>query len=131
MSFRFPTSVTLKHTVVAANAKALVTEHRSGNQSRISRDELQHRWSTLGGALLNCGSFVEKFTKRGSFGIRAQGAEVAMSTPDNHGFSDVSPKTAKIKVVGVGGGGGNAVNRMVDKGLQVILSGVRHWSEPH
>ena len=35
----------------------------------------------------------------------------------------VSPmETAKIKVVGVGGGGNNAVNRMISSGLQVPLS---------
>ena len=32
--------------------------------------------------------------------------------------------TAKIKVVGVGGGGGNAVNRMIKSGLQ----GVEFWA---
>ena len=29
------------------------------------------------------------------------------------GFSDVSRQAARIKVIGVGGGGGNAVNRMI------------------
>jgi cell division GTPase FtsZ len=28
---------------------------------------------------------------------------------------------ARIKVIGVGGGGGNAINRMINSGLQVIL----------
>lgn len=31
---------------------------------------------------------------------------------------------ARIKVIGVGGGGGNAVNRMISSGLQVSWSGM-------
>jgi cell division GTPase FtsZ len=32
-------------------------------------------------------------------------------------------ETARIKVVGVGGGGNNAVNRMIGSGLQVMAGG--------
>ncbi len=35
-------------------------------------------------------------------------------------FSDDAPNNAKIKVIGVGGGGGNAVNRMIDTGLEGV-----------
>ena len=35
-------------------------------------------------------------------------------------FETPTNSTAKIKVVGVGGGGGNAVNRMIDAGLQGV-----------
>ena len=35
-------------------------------------------------------------------------------------FDDTVKKTAKLKVVGVGGAGGNAVNRMVQSGLQGV-----------
>jgi cell division GTPase FtsZ len=31
-------------------------------------------------------------------------------------------ETARIKVVGVGGGGNNAVNRMIGSGLQVVAA---------
>lgn len=37
-----------------------------------------------------------------------------------NGFDDAWPGEARIKVVGVGGGGGNAINRMVNKGLQGV-----------
>ena len=33
---------------------------------------------------------------------------------------------ARIKVIGVGGGGNNAVNRMIGSGLQVIAIYVQH-----
>jgi len=33
--------------------------------------------------------------------------------------SGVKPGVARLKVIGVGGGGGNAVNRMISSGLQV------------
>ena len=35
-------------------------------------------------------------------------------------FDDVAGDAAKICVIGVGGGGGNAVNNMVDKGIQDV-----------
>ena len=35
-------------------------------------------------------------------------------------FDDTNEETVQIKVVGVGGGGGNAVNRMVDAGIQCV-----------
>src|SRR5512146_379874 len=35
-------------------------------------------------------------------------------------FSDDAINNAKIKVIGVGGGGGNAVNRMIDTGLEGV-----------
>jgi cell division GTPase FtsZ len=35
---------------------------------------------------------------------------------------------ARIKVVGVGGGGGNAVNRMINSGLQVNIQALRSTS---
>ncbi len=35
-------------------------------------------------------------------------------------FSDDAINNAKIKVIGVGGGGGNAVNRMIDAGLEGV-----------
>jgi len=38
-------------------------------------------------------------------------------------FSDPMPE-ARIKVIGCGGGGGNAVNRMINSGLQ----GVEFWT---
>lgn len=40
------------------------------------------------------------------------------------------PGLAKIKVIGVGGGGGNAVNRMVESGLQVCVRAT-HPSRDH
>lgn len=48
------------------------------------------------------------------------------STPDEEFRSDdiVPSSTAKIKVIGVGGGGGNAVNRMIASNI----SGVEFWS---
>ena len=35
-------------------------------------------------------------------------------------FSEEAINNAKIKVIGVGGGGGNAVNRMIDAGLEGV-----------
>jgi cell division protein FtsZ len=35
-------------------------------------------------------------------------------------FNEEAPNDAKIKVIGVGGGGGNAVNRMIDSGMEGI-----------
>src|SRR5678810_559269 len=35
-------------------------------------------------------------------------------------FNDEARDDAKIKVIGVGGGGGNAVNRMIDAGMKGI-----------
>ena len=35
-------------------------------------------------------------------------------------FNEESLNDAKIKVIGVGGGGGNAVNRMIDAGVEGI-----------
>ncbi|MBN1466120.1 cell division protein FtsZ [candidate division KSB1 bacterium] len=35
-------------------------------------------------------------------------------------FEDVSRQSAKLKVVGVGGAGGNAINRMIDEGLKGV-----------
>ena len=35
-------------------------------------------------------------------------------------FNEESRNDAKIKVIGVGGGGGNAVNRMIDAGMEGI-----------
>src|SRR5207237_6378208 len=35
-------------------------------------------------------------------------------------FNDEARNDAKIKVIGVGGGGGNAVNRMIDSGMKDI-----------
>ena len=49
---------------------------------------------------------------------------------DETPVQDQTPHSAvnptKIKVVGVGGGGGNAVNRMIKSGL----SGVEFWNLP-
>ena len=39
------------------------------------------------------------------------------SAPVKVSFDDVSPASAKIRVIGVGGGGGNAVNRMIASGV--------------
>ena len=39
-------------------------------------------------------------------------------------YSENLEDQAKIKVIGVGGGGGNAVNRMIDGGVQ----GVDFWA---
>src|SRR5438270_1782700 len=36
------------------------------------------------------------------------------------GYNDDSRNDARIKVIGVGGGGGNAVNRMIDAGMDGI-----------
>jgi cell division protein FtsZ len=35
-------------------------------------------------------------------------------------FNEEARNDAKIKVIGVGGGGGNAVNRMIDAGMEGI-----------
>src|SRR3974377_2065747 len=35
-------------------------------------------------------------------------------------FNEEARNDAKIKVIGVGGGGGNAVNRMIDSGMEGI-----------
>ncbi|HZN54323.1 MAG TPA: cell division protein FtsZ [Candidatus Polarisedimenticolaceae bacterium] len=39
------------------------------------------------------------------------------NAPVKVSFDDVSPASAKIRVIGVGGGGGNAVNRMIASGV--------------
>lgn len=41
-------------------------------------------------------------------------------TNNNVNFGIEQANLAKIKVVGVGGGGGNAVNRMIDAGVQGV-----------
>ena len=50
--------------------------------------------------------------------------EQKSSQPDKHpgknlvfDFADETSQVAKIRVVGVGGAGGNAINRMIDDGL--------------
>ncbi|KAL3139284.1 Cell division protein FtsZ 1 [Trebouxia sp. C0009 RCD-2024] len=48
---------------------------------------------------------------------------VSMSYSGNNGFGPVGGD-AQIKVIGVGGGGGNAINRMIASGLQ----GVEFWA---
>lgn len=45
-----------------------------------------------------------------------EGIKCIKGLPESGG---VMPGVAKIKVIGVGGGGGNAVNRMVESGLKV------------
>ena len=40
--------------------------------------------------------------------------------PIRAGISDETPDSARVKVIGVGGGGGNAVNRMVATGVQGV-----------
>ncbi|RPH92684.1 MAG: cell division protein FtsZ, partial [Calditrichaeota bacterium] len=35
-------------------------------------------------------------------------------------FADNSHQRAKLKVIGVGGAGGNAINRMIDEGLRGV-----------
>lgn len=42
----------------------------------------------------------------------------------NVSFSGHSGGDARIKVIGVGGGGNNAINRMIGSGLQVNYT---HW----
>ena len=37
-------------------------------------------------------------------------------------FHDEEQRGARIKVIGVGGGGGNAVNRMIESHLEKLLS---------
>jgi cell division protein FtsZ len=46
----------------------------------------------------------------------------AMATDDNLRiqYQDEVPRGAKIKVIGVGGGGGNAVNRMIEAGVEGV-----------
>jgi cell division protein FtsZ len=46
-------------------------------------------------------------------------AEATYPTPE----TDMPASPCKIKVIGVGGGGTNAVNRMVEQGIQ----GVEFW----
>ncbi|MEC4982694.1 MAG: cell division protein FtsZ [Oscillatoria sp. PMC 1068.18] len=48
----------------------------------------------------------------------------ARSREDNRGDSIVPSSFAKIKVIGVGGGGCNAVNRMIESGV----SGIEFWA---
>ncbi len=57
------------------------------------------------------------------FGRRDDNASENMQSSDN--FTQPAPgiSPAKIKVIGVGGGGGNAVNRMIKSGL----TGVEFW----
>ena len=43
-----------------------------------------------------------------------------MSNDIRISFNEESHSGAKIKVIGVGGGGGNAVNRMIDAGVEGI-----------
>ena len=43
-----------------------------------------------------------------------------MSNDIRINFNEEARNDAKIKVIGVGGGGGNAVNRMIDAGLEGI-----------
>ena len=46
-------------------------------------------------------------------------------SPENSGIGEIVPgRVANIKVIGVGGGGGNAVNRMIESDV----SGVEFWS---
>ena len=47
----------------------------------------------------------------------------SIQSSDNITAAPVSAGPAKIKVIGVGGGGGNAVNRMIKNGL----TGVEFW----
>lgn len=54
---------------------------------------------------------------------RQQCRPVSMSYSGNNGFGPVGGD-AQIKVIGVGGGGGNAINRMIASGLQ----GVEFWA---
>ncbi len=37
-------------------------------------------------------------------------------------YHEQMPRGARIKVIGVGGGGNNAVNRMISSGLQVLVA---------
>ncbi len=55
-----------------------------------------------------------------------EGASANGATPDAHsqGSDTVPSNIARIKVIGVGGGGGNAVNRMIASDL----SGIEFWS---
>ena len=87
------------------------------------------------------GSFEEELDQRGSDRFEGPPATGGASGPDTTliGFADISPASrngevegirysgeigrANIKVIGVGGGGGNAVNRMIESGL----SGVEYW----
>ncbi|MEI6443164.1 MAG: cell division protein FtsZ, partial [Nostocales cyanobacterium ELA583] len=55
----------------------------------------------------------------------AQGKDGKRISPENSGIGEIVPgRVANIKVIGVGGGGGNAVNRMIESDV----SGVEFWS---
>ena len=43
---------------------------------------------------------------------------------------DSIPKNAEIKVIGVGGGGGNAVRHMIDSNIDGVHLSLIHISEP-
>ncbi len=64
-------------------------------------------------------------TGRSSPRRRARGNGMQEHTPEREGqmvfeFDDVGTRNARMKVVGVGGAGGNAVNRMIDEDLDGV-----------
>ncbi len=69
---------------------------------------------------------VDAFSRSTNSGLNLNQSSNAKSMSGEEARSGeiVPGSVAKIKVIGVGGGGGNAVNRMVDSGV----SGIEFWS---
>src|SRR5689334_4392289 len=65
-----------------------------------------------------------KFSRRGQGHQGRKNSVTAVEMNNENGirisFNDEARNDAKIKVIGVGGGGGNAVNRMIDAGMKDI-----------
>jgi hypothetical protein len=60
-------------------------------------------------------------SRRSRRGARAAGPRYLVVTSSGYEGSTPRAGEARIKVVGVGGGGGNALNRMIEAGLYVSM----------
>ncbi|MFE4107774.1 cell division protein FtsZ [Almyronema epifaneia] len=93
------------------------------NPQAAAHDNGQSATVWSGESFNDSGSYSNPFTQTG-LGVGQSDDFRVMSAEASQGGEIVPGSVAKIKVIGVGGGGCNAVNRMIDSGL----SGIEFWA---
>eukprot|EP00890_Picochlorum_soloecismus_P005102 jgi/Picsp_1/5593/NSC_02952-R1_plastid division protein len=93
---------------------------------RCSRKVEAHQQINLPNGFLRSSASIRRKISVSSSKLRAVDRSEKIVTHASYSASNYGPMggEARIKVIGVGGGGGNAVNRMISSGLQ----GVEFWA---
>ena len=88
---------------------------------RCSRKVEAHQQINLTNGLLRSSASIRRKVSVSTSKLRAVDRSEKIVTHASYSASNYGPMggEARIKVIGVGGGGGNAVNRMISSGLQV------------